>query len=68
VADEPPEEILAVIDVTDTVCIDIAREYPDVTVIVTSTPGSGRRSSTASRRPRARSSCSSTRTRSSSRR
>lgn len=34
-----PEEIIAVIDVTDTVCIDIAREYPDVTVIVTSTPG-----------------------------
>lgn len=34
-----PEEIIAVIDVTDTVCIDIAREYPDITVIVTSTPG-----------------------------
>lgn len=34
-----PEEIIAVIDMTDTVCIDIAREYPDVTVIVTDKPG-----------------------------
>ncbi len=34
-----PDEIITVIDVTDTTCIDIANEYPDVTVIVTAIPG-----------------------------
>lgn len=34
-----PDEIIAVIDVTDSTCIEIAREYPDVTVVVTSKPG-----------------------------
>ena len=34
-----PDEIITVIDVTDQACIDIAYEYPDVTVIVTAVPG-----------------------------
>jgi hyaluronan synthase len=34
-----PDAIIAVIDETDTACIAIAREYPDITVIVTAKPG-----------------------------
>jgi hyaluronan synthase len=34
-----PDEILAVIDVTDKACIEIASEYPDVTVMITDKPG-----------------------------
>uniref|UniRef100_A0A831X7I5 Glycosyltransferase n=2 Tax=Thermorudis TaxID=1649508 RepID=A0A831X7I5_9BACT len=34
-----PNEIIAVIDVTDTTCLRIAQEYPEVRVIVTDVPG-----------------------------
>ena len=34
-----PDEIIAVIDITDTVCIGIAGEYPQVQAIITEKPG-----------------------------
>ena len=36
---ERPTEIILVIDVTDTACIEVARSFPDVRTIVTQKPG-----------------------------